>query len=281
MGKGSHGAARPAQKARNSAKKNNNTKSSSVDSADHLAQSNKVAEEGNPEPPKSPKGSPEAPFTRDVLERSGEDQERNTTDLTTSTDTHPTSPDKIPEPEVIASRSPDPSEPTSNSNDGEVISLREQVRALENELQELQQTLAESHQAFAEQIVQMSATKDQEKDTEIAQLQQNWERSQSDLQVQTERVHALEKQLEDRDKALETKSSTEAEHSTAMADMQAKISVRVQDSYPRILYWKPIHRPRSPWKKWPTTWDTRKNQTMYVLCSSFTVFYGESAHSSC
>lgn len=235
MGKGSS-AARRAQKARNQAKKNNeqgerkNNASESADDPGPSHQLNEVSKTDaslmseEPLPPIPPSKTDSETLAKE------NDGENTTNSSTLNNPTIP--PDSSPD-----SPADTPKSPTSTTHSGhdsvkaaentaEIESLREQVRALEGEIQELQQTLAESHQAFAEQIVQMSATRDHEKDAELQQLQQDWERSKSDLRAETERVHALEKQVAERDTALEAKSTMEAEHAAAMSEMQAKILVR-------------------------------------------------------
>lgn len=237
MGKGSSGAARRAQKAKNSTKRTEKEEKNTIPSSstDHQSQSDKLNEECNNELPKLERDSSNIQDSEGIEIQKDKQCVKQGTNLTvpeernshTSIDTHLSSPDHVPEPEISTMPSANHSEPVDakKSYEIELEKLREQVRVLESELQELRQTLAESHQAFAEQIVQMSATKDQEKDTELLQLKENWDRCQSDLRVQMARVHTLEMQLEGRDKALDEKSSLITENSVAMADMQAKINV--------------------------------------------------------
>ena len=238
MGKGSSGAARRAQKAKNLSKKNEKEEKNVIPSGptDHESQTVKINEESKVDLSKLEQNSSEL-LDPEKTNTKGKGQDSNhhvilsasdDANFRMSNDTHSASSDNEPEPETGNAHSANHPERFNapHSNEMEMESLKEQINALESELQEMQQALAESHQSFAEQIVQMSATKDLEKDSELLQLQESCERCQSDLTIQKERVRTLEMQLEGRDRALEEKSTILAENAVAIADMQAKITVR-------------------------------------------------------
>lgn len=132
-----------------------------------------------------------------------------------------------------ASHSNPPSIEATHEQD--LQALRDQIQGLQTELEDTQRTLSESHQAFAEQIVELSSSHDHDKEAACAELRTQRDKAQEALTAAQERVASLEEQVQDLNQKITEHAAETSKHASAMADMQGKLAVRTLRDFSHIV----------------------------------------------
>lgn len=110
--------------------------------------------------------------------------------------------------------------------DEALVLLQNELDAVRTELKSTQITLQESHQAFAEQMVELSSSHDRDKEDACKILQDELEQARADLHTKNELVQKLKTQLHEKEVKAEAQA-TRSQEFEAMRDLQVRLSVRL------------------------------------------------------
>lgn len=117
---------------------------------------------------------------------------------------------------------------TLHTQEDQIAALRKENETLQNELKDTQHTLQESHRAFADQMVGISANFDQDKEQACKQIQAELDQVRAELGNSREREQALTHQVHELENKIQTDASAALSPFTALKDMQAQLHVRSQ-----------------------------------------------------
>ena len=119
-------------------------------------------------------------------------------------------------------------EQTLHEQEDQIAALRQENEALQNELKETQHTLQESHRAFADQMVGLSASFDQDKEEACKQVRTELDQVRAELNVSRYKERALTEQLHELENKIQIDASAALSPFTALKDIQAQLHVRLQ-----------------------------------------------------
>jgi len=114
-----------------------------------------------------------------------------------------------------------------HTQEDQIAALRQKNEALEKELKETQQTLQESHRAFADQMVGISASFDQDKERVCEQVRTELDQVRAELGVSQDKERSLTQRLHELENKIKTDTSALSPF-TALKDIQAQLHVRLQ-----------------------------------------------------
>lgn len=115
-----------------------------------------------------------------------------------------------------------------HTQEDQIAALRQKNEALEKELKETQQTLQESHRAFADQMVGISASFDQDKERVCGQVRTELDQVRAELGVSQDKERSLTQRLHELENKIQTDTSAALSPFTALKDIQAQLHVRLQ-----------------------------------------------------
>lgn len=114
-------------------------------------------------------------------------------------------------------------EQTLHEQEDQIAALRQKNEALQNELKETQHTLQESHRAFADQMVGLSASFDQDKEEACKQVRTELDQVRAELNVSRYKERALTEQLHELENKIQIDASAALSPFTALKDIQAQL----------------------------------------------------------